>query len=74
MATGAQFMRGVVAAFPYQIHTVLTDNGVAFTKNASTKWDSMSGMPLRQAPQGAPMAKLGLTRSGGRFTGLGAMR
>ena len=41
MATGAQFMRGVVAAYPYQIHTVLTDNGVAFTKNASTKWDTM---------------------------------
>ncbi len=41
MATGAQFMRGVAAAFPCQIHTVLTDNGVAFTKNASAKWDGM---------------------------------
>ena len=41
MATGGAFMRSVVAAFPYQIHTVLTDNGVAFTKNASTKWDGM---------------------------------
>jgi len=41
MATGAQFMRGVVAACPCQIHTVLTGNGVAFTKNASTKWDGM---------------------------------
>ena len=49
-ATGGSFMHGVVAAFPYQIHTVLTDNGVAakprsglraFTKNASTKWDGM---------------------------------
>ncbi len=46
MAAGAAFMRGVVAAFPYQIHTVLTDNGVAFTKNASTKRDGMSGVPL----------------------------
>ncbi len=46
MATGAAFMRGAVAAFPCQIHTVLTDNGVAFTKNASAKWDSMSGVPL----------------------------
>jgi transposase InsO family protein len=27
---GAAFMREVVAAFPYQIHTVLTDNGMAF--------------------------------------------
>ncbi len=30
MATGAAFLRGVVAAFPYAIHTVLTDNGIAF--------------------------------------------
>jgi len=41
MATGDAFMRGVVAAFLYQIHTVLTDNGVAFTKNILTKWDAM---------------------------------
>lgn len=27
---GAAFLRGVVEAFPYQIHTVLTDNGMAF--------------------------------------------
>ncbi len=26
---GADFLRGVVAAFPYAIHTVLTDNGMA---------------------------------------------
>jgi transposase len=41
MATGAAFMRGVVAAFPYRIRKVLTDNGVAFTNNASTRWDTM---------------------------------
>jgi transposase InsO family protein len=41
MATGAAFLRGVVAAFPYRIHTVLTDNGVAFTNCASTRWDTM---------------------------------
>jgi transposase-like protein len=41
MATGGAFMRGVVAAFPYRIHTVLTDNGVAFTTCASTRWDRM---------------------------------
>jgi hypothetical protein len=30
-ATGAEaFLRNVVAAFPYKIHTVLTDNGMAF--------------------------------------------
>jgi hypothetical protein len=27
---GAAFLRSVVAAFPYKIHTVLTDNGMAF--------------------------------------------
>ena len=27
---GADFLRGVVAAFPYAIHTVLTDDGMAF--------------------------------------------
>ena len=37
----AAFLRGVVQAFPYQIRIVLTDNGVAFTKNASTKWDAI---------------------------------
>ncbi len=41
MATGAAFMRGIVQAFPYQIHTVLTDNDVAFPKNASAKWDTL---------------------------------
>ncbi len=37
---GGDFMRGVVAAFPYRLHTVLTDNGVAFTNCASTRWDT----------------------------------
>src|SRR4051794_7754918 len=36
---GAAFLREVVQTFPYKIHTVLTDNGVAFTPNASTRWD-----------------------------------
>lgn len=31
MADGAAFMAGAVEAFPYAIHTVLTDNGAAFT-------------------------------------------
>ncbi len=30
MLTGAAFLRGVLAAFPYAIHTVLTDTGTAF--------------------------------------------
>ncbi len=41
MAASAAFMRSVVQAFPYQSRKVLTDNGVAFAKNASTKWDTM---------------------------------
>ncbi len=41
MATGGAFMQSVIKAFLYRIHTVLTENGVAFTKNASTKWDGM---------------------------------
>lgn len=28
--TGPEFLRSVVAAFPYKLHTVLTDNGVPF--------------------------------------------
>jgi transposase-like protein len=31
MLAGAQFLRGVIAAFPYRLHTVLTDNGIPFT-------------------------------------------
>lgn len=31
-ANGAQFLRQVIEAFPYRIHTVLTDNGVAFAE------------------------------------------
>jgi hypothetical protein len=29
-ANGAAFLRKVIKVFPYQIHTVLTDNGMAF--------------------------------------------
>ncbi len=39
---GAEFLRGVIQAFPYDIHTVLTDNGMAFAdlpknRNGPTK-------------------------------------
>jgi transposase InsO family protein len=30
MRAGAQFLLGVIAAFPYAIHTLLTDNGITF--------------------------------------------
>ena len=36
---GAAFLRNALAAFPYKLHTILTDNGVAFTDCASTKHD-----------------------------------
>nr|WP_245747107.1 hypothetical protein [Paraburkholderia lycopersici] len=35
-ANAAQFLRRVIEAFPYQIHTVLTDNGVAFPSRKTT--------------------------------------
>lgn len=31
MADGAAFMAQAVEAFPYRVHTVLTDNGACFT-------------------------------------------
>ena len=36
---GADLPRHALAAFPYKLHTILTDNGVAFTDCASTKYD-----------------------------------
>ena len=33
----AQFLRNLVAAVPYKIHTVLTDNGIQFTNRACDK-------------------------------------
>lgn len=30
MQKGAAFLAGAIAAFPYALHTVLTDNGIAF--------------------------------------------
>lgn len=34
----AQFLRNLVAAVPYRIHTVLTDNGIQFTNHAHHKY------------------------------------
>jgi IS30 family transposase len=36
----AQFLRDLVEAVPYRIHTVLTDNGVQFTPRKQDVWDS----------------------------------
>jgi transposase-like protein len=31
MLAGAAFLRAVITAFPYKLHTILTDNGITFT-------------------------------------------
>ncbi len=36
----AQFLRNLIAAVPYAIHTVLTDNGIQFTNQARHKYAS----------------------------------
>ena len=36
----AQFLRDLVEAVPYRVHTVLTDNGVQFTPRKQDIWDS----------------------------------
>ena len=38
-ATAVGFLHAVVAALPYQIHTVLTDNGIQFTNRAQDRWN-----------------------------------
>ena len=46
---GAEFLRGVVEAFPYAIHTVLTDNGMAFAglpKNRNGPTRRYPGAPI----------------------------
>jgi transposase InsO family protein len=35
----AQFLRDLIEAVPYRIHTVLTDNGIQFTSRARDIWD-----------------------------------
>jgi transposase-like protein len=35
----AQFLRDLIEAVPYRIHTVLTDNGVQFTRRKQDIWD-----------------------------------
>ncbi|MCA1565964.1 MAG: IS481 family transposase [Acidobacteria bacterium] len=36
--TAYQFLRRLIAAVPYRIHTVLTDNGIRFTNRLKDKW------------------------------------
>jgi hypothetical protein len=35
----AQFLRDLIEAVPYRVHTVLTDNGVRFTPRKQDIWD-----------------------------------
>jgi len=36
--TACQFLRQMIAAVPYHIHTILTDNGIQFTNRLKDKW------------------------------------
>jgi hypothetical protein len=36
--TAADFLRRLIEAVPYQVHTVLTDNGTHFTDPAGETW------------------------------------
>lgn len=40
----AQFLRDLIAALPYRIHTILTDNGIQFTnrKQVAMRWSTSS--------------------------------
>jgi hypothetical protein len=38
--TAADFLRRLIAAVPYKVHTVLTDNGTHFTDLAGETWSS----------------------------------
>ena len=38
-ANAVEFLRRVITALPYRIHTVLTDNGIQFTARAQDRWD-----------------------------------
>ena len=53
----AQFLRGLIEAVPYRVHTVLTDNGVQFAPRKQDIWDSQH--ILRQ-PRRAPVAPAAL--------------
>lgn len=37
----AQFLRNLIKAVPYKIHTILTDNGIQFTNRKADKYDWM---------------------------------
>ena len=39
-AVAAEFLRHLIAAVPYKIHTVLTDNGIQFTEPGGGGWPS----------------------------------
>jgi hypothetical protein len=39
--TACQFLRHLIALVPYNIHTILTDNGIQFTNRAKDKWAFM---------------------------------
>lgn len=58
---GAAFLRALVEVSPYQIHAVLTDNGMAFAdrpKNRTSPTAMMRG-PRRRTPAARPGQAIG---------------
>lgn len=39
--TACEFLRHLIALVPYQVHTILTDNGIQFTNRSKDKWAFM---------------------------------
>jgi hypothetical protein len=50
----ANFLRALIAAVPYRVHTVLTDNGTHFTEPSGNTWtpDEIKQMLARKECSG----------------------
>jgi len=58
---GAAFLRNVVQVFPYKIHTVLTDNGMAFADLPKNRKRSQGQVLLHAVAGGASRRCAGRT-------------
>ena len=54
----ADFLRRLIAAVPYKVHTVLTDNGTHFTDPAGETWSPAEIKEMIAKPQTLPRACL----------------
>ena len=52
----ADFLRALIEAVPYKIHTVLTDNGVQFTDPAGNTWSPAEIKVMIEKKQSLPRA------------------